>query len=264
MFSRRFPEFHENDQGDDGDDGTDDTDEPGTVQVADEKLSDGEGGARNEAGGPDRDHAAPTGLHGDEPEGDDERYQAELSADHGAEVQHVEAGDLRQGDNRGAERAESHGGGVADQRKPGGFQRAKTQADEQGAGDGDRRAETGGAFNKRAEAEGDEQGLDPAIAGKAGHFMLEHGELPGLNGNAVDKEGVGDDPADGEQPEGTTINGRAKREFGGHVIDEDGDGESGDESRERGNVCADVPKGEESEQDNDGDDSNQRGEFHAA
>ena len=78
--------------------------------------------------------------------------------------QQIEAGHALQRDDRRAERAERDRRGVGDERETRRGQRREAEADENGAGDRDRRAETGRALEERAERERDEQQLQPAIA----------------------------------------------------------------------------------------------------
>ena len=56
---------------------------------------------------------------------------------------------------------------LANQRQAGGIQRREAQADHQRGGDGHRRAETGGPFDKRAERKGDQQRLHAPIGRNA-------------------------------------------------------------------------------------------------
>ena len=69
------------------------------------------------------------------------------------------------------------------------------EADEQAGGDGYGRAEAGRAFEKRSEAEGDEDDLDVAVAGGVLlHPAAEEVEVAGVLGEVVEPEGGEDDP----------------------------------------------------------------------
>ena len=74
------------------------------------------------------------------------------------------SGDFRERDERRAERAERHGRGVADERELRRLERLEAEPDHQRAADRHRRAEARRTFDESAEAEGDEQRLDAAIA----------------------------------------------------------------------------------------------------
>ena len=113
----------------------------------------------------------------------------------------VQAGDLGERDDGGAERAVGDRGGVADEGQAGGGERLEAEADQHGGADRHRRAEAGRALDEGAESEADEEHLDAAVGREAGDCLLHHLELPGLDGDVVDEDCVQDDPADGEQAE---------------------------------------------------------------
>ena len=92
------------------------------------------------------------------------REERQLPADHRAQVEQVESGHALQRDDRRAERAERDRRGVGDERQPRRRQRREAQPDQHRAGHGDRRAESRRALEERAEAERDEQELQPAVA----------------------------------------------------------------------------------------------------
>ena len=75
----------------------------------------------------------------------------------------VEPGHRRERDDRRAERAEGDGRGVGDEREAGGRERREAEPDQDRRRDRDRRAESGGAFEERAEAEGDQQELQAPV-----------------------------------------------------------------------------------------------------
>ena len=135
-------------------------------------------------------HPPPADLRRDQPERDDQREERQLAADHRAELLQVEAGQRRQRDERNAERSEGDRRGVADQRELGGLERLEAEPDQQPAADRHRRAEAGRALDEGAEAEGDQQRLDAAIARDAGDLPLQDDELPGLDRELVDEDRV--------------------------------------------------------------------------
>jgi hypothetical protein len=227
------------------------------VIVADHELHHAERTAGDEAGGPDLEHAPPACLGGDQPERHEQREDRQLAADHRAEIVQVEPGERREGGQRDAERAEGNGGGVADEGELGGLEGLEAQADHEGAGDGDGRAEAGGALDERAEAEGDQQRLDAAIAGHAGDLFLQDGELAGLDRELVDEDRVEDEPADGQEAERGAVAGGGEGERGRHAVGEDRDGEGDAEGDEGRDVRAHVPESQQAEQDDDRDGGDQ-------
>ena len=76
--------------------------------------------------------------------------------------------DAGQCHDRDADGAEGDRGGVGDQADAGRVEGAKAEADQRGAGDGDRGAETRGPLDEGAEAEGNEKGLQAAVTGESG------------------------------------------------------------------------------------------------
>ena len=69
------------------------------------------------------------------------------------------------------------GRGVGDQRQAGGRERREAEPDQHRGADRDRRAEAGGTLEEGAEAEGDEQELQPAVVGDVADAALEDLEL---------------------------------------------------------------------------------------
>ena len=86
---------------------------------------------------------------------------------HDAERLGRQVGDAAEGDERRAEAAVGDRRGVGDQAQDGGQERVEAEADHDGAADGDRRAAAGRPFEKRAEREADQDGLDAGVAATA-------------------------------------------------------------------------------------------------
>ena len=105
----------------------------------------------------------PAGEGPDQPERHDQREERQLPADHGAEQERIDAGHAGEAGDRRAERAVGDRRGVGDQRQAGGRERREAEPDQDRAGHRDRRAEAGGALEEGAEAEGDQQELQPAV-----------------------------------------------------------------------------------------------------
>jgi hypothetical protein len=99
-----------------------------------------------------------------------------------------------------------------------------------------------------AEAIADEQDLDAPIAGQARDRVLHRLELPGLDRDVVDEDGVQHDPADGEQAEGSAVDRARARHLPGHAVDEDRRRQRREEAQQRGLVRLDVEEGQRAEQ----------------
>jgi hypothetical protein len=101
-----------------------------------------------------------------------------LPSDHRAENVGIEAGDAGETLDRRAERAIGDRRGVGDQRQAGGGERREAEADQDRAGDRDRRAEAGCALEERAERKRDQQQLQAAVGGDAADRALQQFEAP--------------------------------------------------------------------------------------
>ena len=97
-------------------------------------------------------------------------------------------------DDRNAEGAEGHRCGVGDQAQAGGVERIEAQAHQQCGGNRDRRAETGGTFQERAEAEADQHHLQALVVGNRQHRGADDLELAGLDRQFVEEHRRDDDP----------------------------------------------------------------------
>jgi hypothetical protein len=104
----------------------------------------------------------------------------------------------------------------------------------------------------------------PSIAGQAGDGLLDHLELPRLDGDVVDEDGVEDDPADGQEAEGRAVEGGGRGGGGRHAVDADGDAPGQDQAQDGGPVGLDVEEGQRAEQRHHGDGGDQRGDQQVA
>ena len=140
--------------------------------------------------------------------------------------------------------------------------RLEAEPGEHRGGDRDRGAEAGDALDERAEAEGDEKGLDAPVLGEPRQGAADHVEVAARHGQVVEEDGVQADPADRPEAEGHAVGGggdargraasarrarRAAKAVGGaghrrlpgrgaHHRQQDGEddeGQRGDEGRER-------------------------------
>src|SRR5713226_8562729 len=110
---------------------------------------------------------------------------------------------------------------IGDEVERGGLKGLKTEADHERAGDCDGSAESGGAFDESAEAEGHEQKLQTAIGRDRGDGLLHDFELAGFDGNVVEKNGGDDDPDDFEEAKSRAVEKATNSEARGHSENDD-------------------------------------------
>ena len=83
-----------------------------------------------------------------------------------------------------------------------------------------------GAFKERAEAESNQQELQPAILGNVHQAVLHYLEAASHDGEVVEEDDVDDDPTDGKQAVAGSIHCRGRRHLTGHVKGENSDEKS--------------------------------------
>ena len=127
-------------------------------------------------------------------------------------------------------------------------ERLESQTHQDGRSHGDRRAESGRALEERAEAERNQQQLQPAIVRNAGDALLQDLEQPGVGGELVHEDHVEDDPADRQQPEEPTQERRLPGHLCGHAIDEDRYRQRDEEPEDRRPMGLDVKEREAAQQ----------------
>ncbi len=218
--------------------------------VGGRELHGGEGQSAGERGRPGLAQAAPPVDQEHQQQRYDEGEQRGLAADDRGDGVQGQAGDLGEGDDGGAHGAEGDRRGVGDERDDGGPYRGEAEGDQHHRADRDGRPEPGERFEQRAEAEGDDQGLDAGVGGESGEGAAQDVEVAGADRHPVHPQGVDDDPQDGEQAEERALRGGGQRLPGGHAVAEAGGGEGDGEADESGAVGA-HPYG--AEQDEDGD-----------
>ncbi len=76
--------------------------------------------------------------------------------------------------------------------------------------------QAGCTFKERAKGKGDEQKLQATVGGYPGNRITQDVELPGLFRQAIQKDHVENDPADGQKAMSFTVNGCGSRHVGGH------------------------------------------------
>ncbi len=248
-----LPELQQDDGGSHGNHGTQYVHQIGSDKVAHDELRDTEAEAGRQAGRPYFHHLLAAGHGPDEPEGHDEGEDRQLPSHHGAEGHFRKSRHLGQGDDGDAEGAVGDGRRVADEGQAGCLEGPEAEADEHGSGNGDRRAEARSTFDEGAEAEADEEQLDAAVIGDPGDGMLHYLEVARLHRDVIHEDGSEDDPADGQEPIGSTIGRSSQGELRRHPVHEDRDGKRREEPQHGGPVRLDVGQPQEPQQDDHGD-----------
>src|ERR1700737_2532663 len=151
--------------------------------------------------GPDLNHAPPAGKGADQPGRHDQRKERQLPPDDGTEQVGVEPGDAGETRNRRTERAKGDGRGVGDEREARGRERREAEPDQHSRSDRDRRAKTGGTFEKSPKGKGDQQELQSAIRRYSANGLLQSAKGAGRHGQPVHEDEIEDDPADWEEAE---------------------------------------------------------------
>src|SRR5680860_1409684 len=181
-------------------------------------------------------------------EGDDQGEERRLAPDHGAEVFDRDVGLRREGHDRGGNRAERHGGGVADQRQRSRLDRREAQRHQHHRGDRDGGAEAGQALDQRTEGKRDDHGLDPLVVGDLRERAPQHREMPGLLGQVVDPDRVDHDPEDREEAEGSAFGAHVERLPDRHVPDRDRHDDRDRQGDQPGDPCGDAEAAQHHEQ----------------
>ena len=118
-------------------------------------------------------------------------------------------------------------------------------------------SESRGAFKERAEAESNQQELQPAVLGDVHQAVLHDLEAASHDGEVVEKDDVDDDPADGKQAVAGSIHCRGRGHLTGHVKGEDSDEKCGGKSEHGGPMRVNLGSRQRSEQDDDRNRSNE-------
>ncbi len=127
-----------------------------------------------------------------------------LAPDHLRELQGVQAREGSPREDRDAEAPERHGRRVREERERRCVERLETQARHQGGRDGDRGPEAGRRLEERPEDEGYKDDLDAPVVADAGQGVADGVEEARVDDDVVYKDGVYDDPDDGEEAEADT------------------------------------------------------------
>jgi hypothetical protein len=128
---------------------------------------------------------------------------------------------------------------------------ASKQTGEHRRGHGDWRAESGGAFDERAEGERDQERLQAAVLRESADRVFDDFKLAALDRDTVKEDRRVDNPANGEQSGGGAVKCRRDREADRHPIKEESDGDRSGQPGERGNPSGLALNAEKEQQDED-------------
>ena len=232
------PEAQQERHGGEGDEGGEDGRELVGEEVSGGDVAQAHRHARDERGRPGLPDPAPAVEDRQEEDGDpaqEQRGDAPLGRADRIRRGPAELGRRR---HRNRHRAEADVQRVADHRHQSRFQGRQAEGQEHGAGDSDRRPETGEPLDEAAEAEADEEGLDAHVApaDRGEHRPDVLGAARPL-GEVVQPHRHDDDVDDREDPEGRPLRGGEQREVHRHAESEDrhehGDAEGGDRAHVR-------------------------------
>ena len=256
----RFPDEEKSNRRENGNDRAGDVDEIAIDVIGPEKLRDGKRYADDENCRENFECVRPSDHGAHEPEGNDDRGEGKNAADHRADVGF---GKPRYGSERvdgSADCAPGDGRGVGDEVERSGVERAEAEANHERAGDCDRRAESGATFDKRAEAECDEQNLQAAIRRDARDGLLHDFELAGFDGNIVEVHCREHDPRNFQDAKRHAISKSRNGKCGRHVKDENADDDGGESAGDCTPVRLHFQSGEQCEEHDDGQRGNERRE----
>src|SRR4029077_17609087 len=214
-----FPDEEKRDRRENRDDGAGDVNEVAIDVIRPEKLRDGERNADDENRGEYFESVCPADHRAHEPEGNDDRSERKNAADHRADVGFREPGNSGERVDGRSDRSPRDGRRVGDQIQRGGMERTESKADHERAGNRDRRSESRATLDKRAEAERNEENLQPAIGRDSRARFLNDFKLAGLDGNVVEEHGGEDDPRNFQNAKRHAISKSRDGEGGRHVKD---------------------------------------------
>src|SRR5881296_1920385 len=204
--------------------------------IGPEILRQAEGGPHDEYRGQHFDGLAPSHHRAHQPEGHDEAGDGQDAADHRAQVGFRQPGDRRERVHRRPDRPPRHRRRVGDQIERGGVERLEAEPDHEGARNRDRRPESRRPLDEGAEAERDQQQLQPAVGGDPRHRLLHDLELARKHRDVVEVDRGQDDPRDLQDAECHPVEEAHAGERERHPEDEDGDGDRRPGARDRAPV----------------------------
>ena len=226
-------------------------------EVCGQDVAQPHGHAGRERGGPRLFHSAFAVEDAEEEHGDpaqEERGDAALGCADGVGGGVAE---LCGGGHRDGHRAEADVEGVAHHRHERRLDRGDAEGEQHGAGYRDRRAETREAFHEAAEAEADEERLNPHVALADGcEYPPDVFRASRFLRQIVEPHGHDDDVDDRKEAKGCALGRGKQREVDGHAEGED----CGSEGRRERNDRAHVRFHLEYAQKNEKDDERQKAE----
>ena len=98
-----------------------------------------------------------------------------------------------------------------------GLKRVEAEPDQKRSGNRDRRATAARAFQKRAEAKGDQHELQPLVRRQRRNRILHHLKLSGRRGDVVEKDRGDDDPRDAHHSENEAMSCGRRHQHRGHL-----------------------------------------------
>ena len=232
-------------------------------EIRDHQLRGGEGDAANGRGGKHAAQALPAAHHQDQVGRDEQRGGRADAAHRRAQTLDGQAGGDRQGGDGNADGAEGHRRGIGQQADAGRVERLESQAHQHGGGHRHRRAESRGAFDERAEGEGDQQRLQTRVVGEVADGILEQIELAALQRHAVEQDGGEDHPADGQQAERRAVGGGGEELSQRHAVDSRGHQRGRAQPHQRGHPGGLAHHAQQDQQGKDGNGRHQRRERQA-
>src|SRR5579871_1382406 len=226
----------------------DDVHKPWPMEIGDEKLRYREAHSGDEDGRPNLQRAAPAGERYYKPERHDHREKRQLPADHRTQIQQRQPRHGRKCKDRGAERPIRDRRGVRYQGQPRGGERREAESNQDRAGHGHRRPETSGSFEKRTEAERDQEQLKAPVFGDSRDAVLQDLEQAQTFGEPVEENDVEDDPADRQEAERGAKQGSFACHGGRHAENEHGTSKRDRECQQRRNMRLHAKYAERTEQ----------------
>ena len=249
--THRLPAFQEQRQTDQRHQRRDDVRQLRAEEVRAEVLGNRERTARHHHRRPGLLHAAPAVHNRHDPEQDDNGQEGQLAANHLADLEAVQPGDLSGHQNRNTHRAKRNRRGVHNQAQARGIERVKAQTDQQRGGDRHRCAKACRAFQKRPEGEADNQHLQALVRRDGENRRADNVELPGFHRDFIDKHRRDDDPRNRPQAVEETVDDGGQRAIDRHFIEEQRHHQGDSNGIRRGEVALQLELNQRKEEEQD-------------
>ena len=249
--TNRLPAFQEQRQADQRHQRRDDVRQLRAKEVRAEVLGNRERTACHHHRRPGLLHAAPAVHNRHDPEEDDNGQEGQLAANHLADLETVQPGDLSGHQNRNTHRAKRHRRGVHNQAQARGIQRVKAQTDQQRGGDRHRCAKACRAFQKRPEGEADNQHLQALVRRDGENRRADDVELPGFHRDFIDEDRRDDDPRNRPQAVEETVDDGGQRAIDRHLVEEQRHHQGDGDGVRRGKVALQLELNQRKEEEQD-------------